>query len=66
MSSIQMLLLISELNDFLWAVAVSEEKYEKKATELMRKLRKCVEAERDSDLEQMKQLNKQFGNERNN
>lgn len=66
MSSIQMLLLISELNDFLWSVAVSEEKYEKKATELMRKLRKCVEAERDSDLEQMKQLNKQFGNERNN
>lgn len=64
--SIQMLLLISELNDFLWMVAVSEDKYESKATELMKKLRKCVEAERESDIEQMKQLNKQFGNERNN
>lgn len=64
--SIQMLLLISELNDFLWMVAVSEDKYESQATELMKKLRKCVEAERESDIKQMKQLNKQFGNERNN
>jgi hypothetical protein len=61
-----MLLLISELNDFLWMLAVSEDKYEHKATELMRKLRKCLDSERENDLEQIKQLNKQFGNERNN
>jgi hypothetical protein len=64
--SINLLLLISELNDFLWAVAVNEPNYEKQATGLMRKLRKVVDQEREADLEQMKQLNKQFGNERNN
>lgn len=64
--SINLLLLISELNDFLWAVAVNEPTYEKQATDLMRKLRKAVDQEREADLEQMKQLNKQFGNERNN
>jgi hypothetical protein len=64
--SIKLLMLLSELNTFLWRIAVDYPEHEETVTSLMRKLRRCVDEENEATLEQTKKITKQYGNERNN